>query len=85
MSNCKFCDAPIFWHRVDGKWQPSNADASPHFCKSKKVRAYDVNHEPGKTIIGARYEALYAQMCNPRCDVLPWDECACTRKLMEAA
>lgn len=72
MSACKYCLALIGWNRVSGKWLPTNADGSPHLCKSPKVHIHDVNHRVGKTIIGAHY----TPSCG--CGVPPWERCACS-------
>ena len=51
MSACKYCDAPIGWNRLNGKWQPTNADGSPHYCKSAKRRIHDVLVQKGRRVV----------------------------------
>lgn len=75
MSACKYCLAPIGWNQVNGNWRPTNANGSPHLCRSRRVRVHAVNHRVGKTITGARY----TQSCG--CEIPPWEECACSVRL----
>lgn len=76
MSTCKYCNAPIGWNRIAGKWTPTNADGSAHYCAKATRAVYDVAHRVGKTVRGAQY-----QPCCGECGSPPWEHCACSRFL----
>lgn len=78
MSVCKYCQAPIGWTRIEGKWRPANADSSAHLCKAKTLNARQ--HIAGKLVVGANYTPSCGE-----CNLPPWEECACSALLKVAA
>lgn len=79
MSACRHCEAPIQWGCRANQWLPLNADGSQHHCSGRR-RTQDVNHLPGKPIVGTNYRPSCGE-----CDVPPWEVCACSALMRAAA
>jgi hypothetical protein len=75
MPACKGCQQPIQWGRKGKKFRPLNVDGSRHRCDSYRKRKPITGPltKQGPMILGRDFRPS----CG-RCDVPPWEVCACS-------
>lgn len=81
MTTCRRCRQSIRWEQRAGKSYAVDPDGGNHWASCRALRAPRpgaVLHIKGREQSGAQY----VESCG-RCDVAPWEFCACSETILD--